>query len=253
MPTAIIGASLFLRLLLSSAPIAVASGNLFEDGNGITSDADDVVVGEGHTAFSRSMGRQTRIIDGYQPDNNRYPYSVSLQDGKGHFCGGSLIGRDVVLTAAHCMGNAFTVQIGSDQVDGGRSYSVRSTEKHPDYDSNSDSFDIALVFLDESTNGDIQFLKVNDNSNFPSVGVTAITMGWGDTDEGDGMSLPKQLNAVNLNVISNNDCESASQGGDSYKGWIYDSMLCTYTKGKDACQGDSGECNILFSGSSFKH
>ena len=33
----------------------------------------------------------------------RYPYAVSLQNPQtGHFCGGSLIAKDVVLSAAHC-------------------------------------------------------------------------------------------------------------------------------------------------------
>lgn len=29
-----------------------------------------------------------------QAETDRYPYSVSMQDGSGHFCGGSLISRD---------------------------------------------------------------------------------------------------------------------------------------------------------------
>jgi len=33
-------------------------------------------------------------------EEDRYPYSVSMQDGQGHFCGGSMIAADVVLTAA---------------------------------------------------------------------------------------------------------------------------------------------------------
>jgi hypothetical protein len=49
---------------------------------------------------------------------------------------------------------------------------------------------------------------------------------------------------VDLEVISNENCErmERSQGIElvSYRGWIYDDMMCTFTAGKDACQGDSG-------------
>ena len=42
------------------------------------------------------------VIGGTETDLGRYPYAVSLQ-GKGrHFCGGSLIAPNVVLSVAHC-------------------------------------------------------------------------------------------------------------------------------------------------------
>ena len=48
------------------------------------------------------FGPSTRIIGGDEAIEDRYPYAVSLSDDFGHFCGGSLIARDVVLSAAHC-------------------------------------------------------------------------------------------------------------------------------------------------------
>jgi len=44
--------------------------------------------------------RDPRIIGGQVASTQKYKYSVSLQDSIGHFCGGSLICPDVVLTAA---------------------------------------------------------------------------------------------------------------------------------------------------------
>ena len=36
-----------------------------------------------------------------QAEDGRYPYAVSLKDDRGiHWCGGSLIAKDTVLTAA---------------------------------------------------------------------------------------------------------------------------------------------------------
>ena len=60
----------------------------------------------GHRDSERDA--QTRIIGGDEANNGEYPYAVSLSSSyfedavspSGHFCGGSLIGPDVVLSAA---------------------------------------------------------------------------------------------------------------------------------------------------------
>jgi len=46
------------------------------------------------------VSSHTRIIGGEKAEAGKFPYAVSFQDILGHFCGGSLISRDVVLTAA---------------------------------------------------------------------------------------------------------------------------------------------------------
>lgn len=42
---------------------------------------------------------------GSEADPGRYPYAASLQrtQSHSHFCGGTLIAKDLVLTAAHCV------------------------------------------------------------------------------------------------------------------------------------------------------
>ncbi len=48
-----------------------------------------------------TVAAQTRIIGGDEASTGEYPYAVSLSlPTEGHFCGGSMIGPDVVLTAA---------------------------------------------------------------------------------------------------------------------------------------------------------
>ena len=50
--------------------------------------------------LSTMVSSHTRIIGGEKAEAGKFPYAVSFQDTSGHFCGGSLISRDVVLSAA---------------------------------------------------------------------------------------------------------------------------------------------------------
>jgi len=49
---------------------------------------------------SYKLIKDKRIIGGREAEVGKYPYAVSIQDIMGHGCGGSLISRDVVLSAA---------------------------------------------------------------------------------------------------------------------------------------------------------
>jgi trypsin len=112
--------------------------------------------------------------------------------------------------------------------------------EHPDYNEGTDEFDIAILVLEEPTTLDIALVKVNKDNNYPAAGRIGHTMGWGDTDASDGQKLSDELMVVDVEVISNSECDAAERGGDSYDGDIKDSMVCTFTNGQDACQGDSG-------------
>ena len=121
---------------------------------------------------------------------------------------------------------------------------VRKAVKHPKYNDSTDEYDIGLLFLENSTTLDISLPSLNNDNSFPAPSSTTHVMGWGDTDEGNDQIMSDELMIVDLQVISNEDCEEAKGGGVSYKNWIYDDMLCTYTEGQDACQGDSGKLMI---------
>ena len=55
---------------------------------------------------------------------------------------------------------------------------------------------------------------------------------------------------VDVLVISNKECKSAKGSvngySSNYEDHIFNSMLCTFKPGQDACQGDSGECVIFY-------
>ena len=202
-----------------------------------------------HGTSSRDS-KNTRIIGGDEANEDRFSYAVSLADNIGHFCGGSLIAKDVILTAAHCQGGSYNIVLGRHDVDDndGEVIGMKNEVPHPDYDSRTTDNDFMLVFLDSAvTATNVDLVKLNKDSNVPSIGSSVTVMGWGDTDiRGDVSKLSDVLMNVDVNVISSNECD-ASEGTidgyyDTYENQITNNMLCARVVGggEDSCQGDSG-------------
>jgi len=196
----------------------------------------------------KDVSSTSRIIGGQRTEKDRFPYVVSMNEGT-HFCAGTLIASDFVLTAAHCLGGSYRVRIGTDRVNnsgGGENIEMLREYAHPDYNVQNDDNDIALVKLSEPAGSAIPLVRMNPNADVPYVGTWAHVMGWGDQNPDEDITrLASNLMGVDIQVISNRRCERSSKGEDSYRGWIFDSMLCTMTTGQDACQGDSGGPLIL--------
>ena len=135
---------------------------------------------------SEDDGRDSRIIGGNEATPNSYPFAVSLQDGQGHFCGGSLIARNVVLTAAHCRGGSYSVALGRHDLrtNEGQVISMQRDVAYPNYDEESTDGDFMLVFLSSpaTLNSDVSIISVNPQSALPAVGSSATVVGWGVTN-----------------------------------------------------------------------
>lgn len=203
---------------------------------------------------SNAQLKNPRIIGGSISTKGRYPYAVSLMGAAaGHFCGGSLIAKDVVLSAAHCAqgaGPKFDVVVRRHALnsDEGEVISVKEQVLHPQYKSSGTDNDFNLIFLSRSVDAD--FVRLNSNGTTPEEGDSVTVMGWGDTVASNSYALlSSTLREVELKVVSNQNC-ARSDGYvgryfDSYNGRITGNMLCAKDLGQDSCQGDSGGPLVL--------
>lgn len=194
------------------------------------------------------------IIGGSEAPEGRYSYAVSLKDDSGnHYCGGSLISKSIVLTAAHCVAldENFTVVIGRhNHTDDTVGDDVAYAEKvlHPIFDMRASvDYDIALVFLSRPTTADVDIVRINNNTVVPVAGTDVTYLGWGEIDKDDlTVNVSATLREVESDVITNDQCDAVSGLVDgtsyreSYRGLISGAMICTFAIGKDSCQKDSG-------------
>ena len=174
--------------------------------------------------------------------NCKYDFMVSLQSnswwGSGHFCGGSLVREDWVITAAHCVqgespGN-IQVKVGLHNVGGTTGAVTRNVDQiivHPSYSGNSLNNDYALLHLTQpvTTFEPIQLCTDTAHDEEP---VISTTMGWGAVSSGGGSSSV----LLEVDVPIDDSCGNYSNSE------ITNHMVCAgfNSGGYDSCQGDSG-------------
>ncbi|XP_060723350.1 serine protease 27-like [Tachysurus vachellii] len=191
----------------------------------------------------------TRIVGGQSSSDGAWPWQVSLQSPvyNGHFCGGSLINKDWVLTAAHCLSSvsmsSLTVYLGKQTLKGSNpnqiARSVKQVIIHPSYNSATQDNDIALLLLNSSvtfTNYIRPVCLAGQGSSFPD-GTSCWITGWGSIASGVSLPSPGALREAKVPTVCTCLCDFLLGHGS-----ITANMICAgYVQGgTDTCQGDSG-------------
>ncbi|XP_063984407.1 chymotrypsin-2-like [Diachasmimorpha longicaudata] len=179
-----------------------------------------------------------RIVGGRDAPAGKYPYQVSLQKNNRHFCGGSIINKRWILTAAHCLRgqspSAIRVLVGTNSLSNGTQYYQCGFLKwHEKFTPILIHNDIAVlqVTQDIEFNVNVQAVKL-PKKNFNEIDTPATLTGWGTTVLNG--RVPDKLQWLQVKVISQLKCK--------LRHWLLtSSQICTLTKrGEGACHGDSG-------------
>jgi len=188
-----------------------------------------------------------RIVGGVEARPGSHPWIVSLQMGESHFCGGTLVAPNVVITAAHCVVDGTPDRIVAGAHDHYRqNASVQITrparvQAHQRYNADTTMHDIAVITLARplTFNQFVQPACLPETGETVAEGTQGTVAGWGLTREG-GYDTSNILMQVGIPVMSHNTC--AKQYSPQGIAIDQNAMLCAgYPQGgKDSCQGDSG-------------
>ncbi|XP_068113931.1 trypsin-like [Hyperolius riggenbachi] len=179
-----------------------------------------------------------KIVGGYTCPLNSVPYQVSLNSGY-HFCGGSLINDQWVVSAAHCYKSRIEVRLGEHNIEvlEGTEQFISSAKiiRHPKYNSYLLDNDIMLIKLSQPALLDARIQAIRLPTHCDEAGATCLISGWGNTLS-SGANYPDLLQCLEAPILSAESCQG------SYPGQITDNMICVgyLDGGKDSCQGDSG-------------
>ena len=204
-------------------------------------------------------------IVGGEKSPQHYPYQISLQmqrSGGGgggifsflqqtpasnwsHFCGGSVLNENFIVTAAHCV-RGFTIERMSvlagtpdlkDEARGSR-HLIDDCVIHPDYVELNNS-DVAVCRLKSPFIYGANIAPITLDTKYVGGGESCILTGWGYTTMIRGFPLPTDLQRATLPTITNVECNEKGHN-------VGPKEICTYSRIAQ------GACGVRFDLESMK-
>ena len=199
------------------------------------------------SAVADKSDKELQIVGGKESTPYSRPYQVALLMNGRQGCGGTLISKDWVLTAAHCLGGAstsnLTVRVGAHSISAndGTTHRVSQIISHEYWGGSVQSgYDIAVLRLATSASSSITPASLPTRTiadQLAGVGSYVTVSGWGLTYNNGSPS--DRLREVDLPVLSNSSC-SSQLGSNIGSGVICGGGTGSSGSQVSACNGDSG-------------
>ncbi|KAM4825033.1 kallikrein-6 [Thomomys bottae] len=203
---------------------------------------------------------QDKVVHGRPCDVDTHPFQAALFTSGHLLCGGVLVDRQWVLTAAHCKKPQLQVYLGKHSLQHRESSEemlpAARMVVHPGYDHHTHDNDLMLLRLARPVKLSRSIQPLQMETNCSAQNPHCLTLGWGKTEDGqmagevwEGRGLvslrrtlvsagvfPDTIHCADIQLVPQAECERA------YPGQITRSMVCASNieEGADSCQGDSG-------------
>ncbi|KAJ2751341.1 hypothetical protein GGI19_004542 [Coemansia pectinata] len=214
-----------------------------------------------------AIGAVGRILGGSSASSEMFPFIVHLFKDGNPFCGGALISKDWVLTAAHCVADkdssgssgagsfvvsnpsSFKIGYGTNGGSLANSVEVESINVNAGFDPVWYTSDIALLKIKSTSDLVAKAKPLGISTANISVGQKVTTAGWGQTSN-DNAGQSDALKYAQLITADDAICKLGASDWNGQNGrYVCTSYSATPRIG--TCFGDSGGPLLMSSGSGY--